>query len=78
MRVSEFWRLMDGEFGAAGGHHLATSLNLSSLGSRTAEAALAVGYDPREVWEALCLMQDVPRERWLGEVIPLRQERWDG
>lgn len=78
MRVSEFWRLMDGEFGAASGQHLAASLNLSSLGSRTAQSALEAGVDPREVWEALCLMQDVPRERWLGEVIPLRQEPWNG
>lgn len=78
MRLSDFWRLMDGEFGAAGARHLAASLHLSALGSVTADAALEAGEPPRQVWEAICVMQDIPRERWLGADVPLRVDRWDG
>lgn len=78
MRVSEFWRLMDGEFGSASGRHLAATMSLTALGSRTADDALAAGEDPRDVWLAVCRMKDVPESRWLGEDVPLRTERWDG
>lgn len=78
MRVSEFWRLMGDEFGEAPGRYLAASLSLTELGSRTADAALAAGEEPRRVWEALCRMQEVPPERWWGKELPPRTERWDG
>ncbi len=36
------------------------------LGNRTPEQALAAGLPARDVWLALCRVQEVPRERWHG------------
>ncbi|WP_416404132.1 DUF3046 domain-containing protein [Arthrobacter sp. LFS091] len=69
MRASDFWRLMDDEFGAGYSRVLASSLVLAGVGGRTAVEALAAGYQPREVWLALCDVQDVPLERRLGKDI---------
>lgn len=66
MRTSDFWRLMDDEFGAGYSRTLARELVVDVLGGRSAVAALDAGLDPRVVWEAVCRVQDVPRERWLG------------
>ncbi|MEQ4567848.1 DUF3046 domain-containing protein [Paenarthrobacter sp. CAP02] len=60
---------MDDEFGAGYSRVLATSLVLAGVGGRTAVEALAAGYQPREVWLALCDVQDVPLERRLGKDI---------
>ena len=40
------------------------------LGNRTADQALADGIPPREVWIALCRVQDVPVDRWHGAGLP--------
>ncbi|WP_028266621.1 DUF3046 domain-containing protein [Arthrobacter sp. MA-N2] len=66
MRISDFWRLMDDEFGAGYSRVLSSSLILAGVGGRTAADALAAGYSPRDVWLALCEVQDVPPERRLG------------
>ncbi|MEE1621969.1 DUF3046 domain-containing protein [Zafaria sp. Z1313] len=66
MRNSDFWRLMDDEFGAGYSRLLAESLVLSSLGGRTPMEALAAGTAPKNVWRAVCEKQDVPEERRLG------------
>ncbi|MFB9818270.1 MULTISPECIES: DUF3046 domain-containing protein [Arthrobacter] len=66
MRISDFWRLMDDEFGAGYSRVLSSSLVLAGVGGRTANDALAAGYSPRDVWLALCDVQDVPPERRLG------------
>ncbi len=66
MRLSDFWRLMDDEFGAHYSRSLAGDLVIGELGDRTALDALRAGIDPRRVWEAVCTVQEVPRERWLG------------
>ncbi|MBB6403321.1 DUF3046 domain-containing protein [Arthrobacter sp. AZCC_0090] len=66
MRISDFWRLMDDEFGAGYSRVLSGSLVLAGVGGRTANDALAAGYSPRDVWLALCDVQDVPPERRLG------------
>jgi hypothetical protein len=63
---------MDDEFGAYG-RVLSHDLVLSSIGSRTAEQAIAAGMPVREVWLALCEAQEVPRERWHG--VGLREPR---
>ncbi|MCF3141311.1 DUF3046 domain-containing protein [Paenarthrobacter sp. AR 02] len=60
---------MDDEFGAGYSRVLASSLVLAGVGGRTAVEALAAGYQPREVWLALCDVQDVPLERRLGKDI---------
>jgi len=67
MRMSDFWRLMDDEFGAAYAHSLARDHVLGELGNRTPVQALESGVRPREAWLALCVDMDVPVERWLGK-----------
>jgi hypothetical protein len=44
---------------------------LVELGNRTGAEALAVGVAPREVWLALCRVQEVPPERWHGAGRPV-------
>lgn len=72
MRLSTFWENMAHEFGAGYCRVLARDLVLSELGDRTATEALEAGVAPREVWFAVCRVQEVPRERWWG---PDRQPR---
>jgi len=67
MRMSDFWRLMGDEFGAAYAHSLARDHVLGALGNLTALQALESGTTPREAWLALCADMDVPKERWLGK-----------
>jgi hypothetical protein len=40
------------------------------LGNRTPEQALAAGIPAREIWIALCRVQEVPVERWHGAGLP--------
>ncbi|MCB5293610.1 DUF3046 domain-containing protein [Arthrobacter sp. SO3] len=72
MRISDFWRLMDDEFGAGYSRVLSSSLVLAGVGGRTAEQALNAGVPPRQVWLALCEVQDVPPERRLGRDVKPR------
>src|SRR5450756_1702493 len=67
MRMSDFWRLMDDEFGAAYARSLARDHVLGALGNRTPLEALEAGVKPREAWLALCVDMDVPVERRLGK-----------
>lgn len=66
MRVSEFWTLVDEEFGRAQGRTLVRDHVVGTLGHRTAAEALEAGDDAREVWLALAADLQVPRERWYG------------
>jgi hypothetical protein len=66
VRVSEFWKLVDEEFGRAQGRTLVRDHVLGTLGHRTPQQALDAGDDPREVWLALAVDQDVPEERRWG------------
>ena len=66
MRVSEFWTLVDDEFGAAYGRSLAVDQVLLALGERTPAQALDEGEDPKAIWLALCDAMDVPPARRLG------------
>ncbi|MET3809802.1 DUF3046 domain-containing protein [Arthrobacter sp. UYEF3] len=72
MRISDFWRLMDDEFGAGYSRVLSSSLVLAGVGGRTADQALSAGVPPRQVWAALCDVQDVPAERRLGRDVKPR------
>lgn len=65
MKVSEFARAVEDEFGAFG-RVLVRDTVLIELGNRTAEQALEGGVSTRDVWLALCRVQEVPRERWYG------------
>jgi len=66
MRLSEFHRAIEQEFGAAYGGQLVRELVLIELGGRTAEQALGAGASPRDVWYALCEAMDVPDARRHG------------
>ena len=67
MRLSDFWRLMEDEFGAAYARSLARDHVLGALGDRTPLEALESGVKPRQAWLALCADMDVPPERRLGK-----------
>ncbi|WP_431711573.1 DUF3046 domain-containing protein [Glutamicibacter uratoxydans] len=73
MRLSDFWRNMDHEFGPRYSRVLAETLALSEFNSMTANEALNRGVQPREVWQAICKAQDVPSERWLGPDIEIKE-----
>ena len=75
MRASEFWELMNDEFGAGYAATLAREHVVSTLGERTAEQALAAGIEPREVWLAMVADLQVPRERWFGRDDPRKAAR---
>jgi hypothetical protein len=63
---------MDDEFGAGYSRVLSSSLVLAGVGGRTADQALSAGVPPKQVWLALCEVQDVPPERRLGRDIKPR------
>jgi hypothetical protein len=67
VRLSEFRRLMNDEFGEAYAGTVARRHSIRALGSRTAEEALEAGVPPRTVWLALCDDMDVPEERRFGK-----------
>jgi len=73
MRLSEFRRAVDAEFGARGSA-LVNDLVLGPLGYRTAMQALDDGVDARDVWLALCEETDVPlaRRHGVGQREPRR------
>lgn len=74
VRLSEFWSLMDDEFGRGYSRSLASDHVLGALGGRTAVQALESGVRPRAVWQAICEDLDVPEERRLGrDVRPTRR-----
>lgn len=63
---------MDDEFGAGYSRVLSSSLVLAGVGGRTADQALNAGVPPRQVWLAVCEVQDVPPERRLGRDVKPR------
>lgn len=65
MRLSEFRLAVAEEFGAYG-KILCEEVVLTECGSRTANQALAAGVAARDVWLALCRIQDVPDNRRYG------------
>ncbi len=65
MKLSEFQRAVTDEFGAFG-RVLTRDTVIVELGNRTADEALASGTSAREVWLALCRVQEVPPQRWHG------------
>ena len=66
MRHSDFWRLMDDEFGPAYARSVASDQVVAALGGRTAVEALDAGVAPRDVWAGVCEAMHVPVERRLG------------
>ncbi|MDO4252854.1 MAG: DUF3046 domain-containing protein [Rothia sp. (in: high G+C Gram-positive bacteria)] len=72
MTLSEFWFLMEQEFGASYSRILAKDLVLGVFGDRTACEALEAGEDVRQVWLAICDVQQLPPERRLGPDRPIK------
>jgi len=60
VRITEFWRRMEGRFGALYARSYAADQVLSTLGGRTVERALADGDDVKAVWRAVCEAEQVP------------------
>lgn len=65
MRLSQFWQVMEQEFGGPYGRALAASHAIHALEDRTASEAIDAGVPVRRVWEALCDDMEVPEERRL-------------
>lgn len=74
VRLSEFWRLVEDEFGGQYAATLASMHVIHALGDRTADQALEEGVRPGRVWVALCDDMDVPAERRLGRDVPPRRD----
>jgi hypothetical protein len=66
LRLSQFQELMTDEFGKSQARVLIRDLALLELGDKTAASLLASGEDPRQIWLAICRVQQVPEERWTG------------
>jgi hypothetical protein len=62
VRLSEFWALMEQEFGVGYAAIVAETHTLGALAGRTAAQALEDGEPPRTVWRAVCSDLDVPPE----------------
>jgi hypothetical protein len=57
---------MDDEFGPEYSAVLLRDLVLTELSDLTGEAALNLGLEPKDIWQAICKAQNVPVERWHG------------
>ncbi len=64
MRLTEFNERVVLRFGAAYGPSLLADHVLTDLQGRTAAQAIEEGVEPRDVWRALCVAFDVPRDQW--------------
>ena len=65
MRLSEFWIAVTDEFGPYG-RVLTHDVVLDAVGGHTAEQAIKAGVPARDIWLALCDIQDVPASRRYG------------
>jgi hypothetical protein len=64
MRLTEFWALMDEQFGAGYARSMAVDYRLPALGSTVTEA-LEAGVSAKAVWQAVCAEFEVPSNRRL-------------
>jgi hypothetical protein len=60
MRVTEFWRRMDGSFGVGYARSVAHDQVIGELEERTIDEALAAGEDIKDVWRAVCVHFELP------------------
>jgi len=75
VRSSEFWELVEGEFGAARARSLVRDHVLRQLGHCTGQQAMEAGEPLRDVWLALCDDLDVPEELRWRSTAPRRRGR---
>jgi hypothetical protein len=64
VRLTEFHDRVTLRFGATYGASVLSDHVLTGFDGRTGAQAIADGADPRDVWRALCVDFDVPREQW--------------
>lgn len=60
MRLTEFWDLMEAQFGDVYARSVARDYVFGGLGGRTVERALADGLDAKVIWRAVCDAFQVP------------------
>jgi hypothetical protein len=60
VRLTEFWRRMDEQFGSVYAQSVAKDYVLDGLGGRTVTRALADGEDAKTIWRAVCAAFNVP------------------
>jgi Protein of unknown function (DUF3046) len=63
MRLTHFRQQMAEEFGRVRAEMIARDHVFSEFGCLTVDQALDAGYDPKQVWRAVCDAFDVPPER---------------
>ena len=63
VRLTYFRELMETEFGPARASSVSHDHVFAQLGDRTVEQAIEFGYDPKDVWAAVCEVYDVPPAR---------------
>ena len=64
VRLTEFHERVILRFGTAYGASVLVDHVLNDFGGRTAAQAIEDGVEPRDVWRALCVDFEVPREQW--------------
>jgi Protein of unknown function (DUF3046) len=64
VRLTEFNERVVLRFGSTYGASVLVDHVLAGFGGRTAAQAVEDGVDPRDVWRALCVDFDVPRDQW--------------
>jgi hypothetical protein len=60
VRLTEFWRRMDEQFGPVYARSVAKDHVLAALGGRTVDQAFADGEDAKTIWRAVCEAFRVP------------------
>lgn len=63
VRTTAFRTLMADEFGSIRAAMIASDHVFAELGGRTADQALAAGLEPKDIWDAVCQVYDVPPNR---------------
>jgi Protein of unknown function (DUF3046) len=64
VRLTEFHERVVLRFGTAYGSSVLVDHVLAGFKGRTAAQAIEDGAEPRDVWRALCVDFDVPRDQW--------------
>jgi len=64
VRLTEFNERVVLQFGTTYGASVLVDHVLTGFDGRTAAQAIEDGVEPRDVWRALCVDFDVPRDQW--------------
>ena len=64
MRISDLRERLMHSFGDAWASSFSTDIAISELGSRSVNEALADGYEPQEIWRAVCKAHPKETEKY--------------